>query len=89
MQVPGLVTQETTQANDTDEVADNKRSASAVVHLPEPLSQEAVGLAGLVGSLLLGEIGFGAELLFLTVAAGGLRLGLDVLLGVVRRDGAD
>ena len=89
MQVPSLVAHETAQANDTDEIADNKRSASVIVQLSEPLGQEAVGLAGLVRSLLLGEIGLSTELLLLTVEAVGLRLGLDFLLGEVRRDSAD
>jgi hypothetical protein len=89
VQVPCFVAQKAAQANDTDEVADDDCGAGIVAKATKESGQGGVGLARLGPGLLLGEIGLCACSFGLALQPSGLRLGLNILLGKVRGDGAD
>jgi hypothetical protein len=89
VQAPSLVAEETAEADNADEVADDERSAVAVGQAGEEVGQDIVGLARLAGDLLLGELGLGAGSLRLALYPRRLRVGLYILLGEVGGDGAD
>ncbi|KAK5633710.1 hypothetical protein RRF57_009424 [Xylaria bambusicola] len=79
-----LVAEVSTDADDSGKVTRDEGGAGVVAQVAEPLGQEVIGCAGLVGSgaLLLGEVGLGAggngALLALFPLL--LGLGLDILL---------
>lgn len=88
VQTPGAVAKEATEANDADEVDNGEGASAAVAEGGELPRQPAVGTAGLVSGLLLGELGLGTSLL-LAIDTIGLRLGLHLLLEVIGGDSAD
>ena len=95
VQSPSLVAQVAAQSHNSKEVGDDDRAGGAIGQRLELLGNPAVGLAGLVAHLLLGQVGLGARLvgglagLVLETDAVGLRVGLDLLLQEVRGDGMD
>lgn len=88
VEAPGAVAEEAGERDDACDVGEGEGAGGVVGEGGELAGEPGVGAAGLCGGLLLGEVGFGAGLL-LAVDAGGLGVGLDVLLEEVGGDGAD
>lgn len=101
VETPGPVAEPSTKTNNSEEVDGSESAGGAIAQAGELLGQPVVGLVGLGLGLLLREVGLSAGLgldsfglllgfLFLLLLnAGGLSLGLDLLLLEVGRDGMD